>query len=59
MAALEEEQRKTRDALEALKNAVGDVETSLEANKGTVAGNVQGLEDRVDRVLTRLEELST
>lgn len=59
MAALEEEQRKTRDALEALKNAVGDVEASLEANKGTVAGNVQGLEDRVDRVLTRLEELST
>jgi nuclear migration protein JNM1 len=58
MAALEEEQRKTRDALEALRDAVGDVETSLEANKGTVAGNVQGLEDRVDRVLTRLEELS-
>ncbi|KIK39224.1 hypothetical protein CY34DRAFT_808523 [Suillus luteus UH-Slu-Lm8-n1] len=58
MAALEEEQRKTRDALEALKNAVGDVEMSLEANKGTVAGNVQGLEERVDRVLTRLEELS-
>lgn len=58
MVALEEEQRKTRDALEALKIAVGDVETSLEANKGTVAGNVQGLEDRVDRVLTRLEELS-
>lgn len=58
MAALEEEQRKTKDALEALKSAVGDVETSLEANKGTVAGNVQGLEDRVDRVLTRLEELS-
>lgn len=58
MAALEEEQRKTKDALEALKSAVGDVEASLEANKGTVAGNVQGLEDRVDRVLTRLEELS-
>jgi len=58
MTALEEEQRKTRDALEALKIAVGDVEVSLEANKGTVAGNVQGLEDRVDRVLTRLEELS-
>lgn len=58
MVALEEEQRKTRDALEALKIAVGDVEVSLEANKGTVAGNVQGLEDRVDRVLTRLEELS-
>lgn len=58
MAAFEEEQRKTRDALEALKSAVGDVEASLEANKETVAGNVQGLEDRVDRVLTRLEELS-
>jgi nuclear migration protein JNM1 len=58
MMALEEEQRKTREALEALKSAVGDVEASLEANRGTVATNVQGLEDRVDRVLTRLEELS-
>ncbi|KAG1812424.1 Dynamitin-domain-containing protein [Suillus subaureus] len=51
MVALEEEQHKTRDALELSK-------LRLEANKGTVAGNVQGLEDRVDRVLTRLEELS-
>lgn len=58
MTALEEEQRKTREALEALKSVVGDVEASLEANRGTVARNVQGLEDRVDRVLIRLEELS-
>ena len=58
MTALEEEQRKTREALEALKSAVGGVEASLEANRGTVARNVEGLEDRVDRVLTRLEELS-
>ncbi|OJA12987.1 hypothetical protein AZE42_06534 [Rhizopogon vesiculosus] len=58
MTALEEEQRKTREALEALKSAVADVEVSLEANRGTVASNVQGLEDRVDRVLSQLEEFS-
>ncbi|KAH7888454.1 Dynamitin-domain-containing protein [Phlebopus sp. FC_14] len=58
LASLEEEQRRTREALEALKGAVGDVERSLEANRSTVAGNVSGLEERVEKVLSKLEELS-
>ncbi|KAF9245040.1 Dynamitin-domain-containing protein [Melanogaster broomeanus] len=58
MTSLEEEQNRTREALEALKGAVTDVEASLEANRSTVAGNVKSLEDRVDIVLSRLEELS-
>ncbi|KAF8840015.1 hypothetical protein BDN67DRAFT_969158 [Paxillus ammoniavirescens] len=58
MASLEEEQRGTREALEALKSAVTDVEVSLEANRNTVAGNVRSLEDRVDQVLSNLEQLT-
>ncbi|KAH0827604.1 hypothetical protein J3R83DRAFT_4329 [Lanmaoa asiatica] len=58
MAAFEEEQRRTREALDALKDAVVDVEASLEANRTTVAGNVGSLEDRVEKVLIRLEEVS-
>lgn len=58
MAALEEEQRRTREALEALDSAVADVEASLEANRTTVAGNVRSLEDKVEKVLSRLEEVA-
>lgn len=58
MVALEEEQRRTREALEALDTAVANVEASLEANRGTVAGNVSSLEDRVERVLNRVEEVA-
>ncbi|KIJ67544.1 hypothetical protein HYDPIDRAFT_174002 [Hydnomerulius pinastri MD-312] len=58
MASLEEEQRRTKEALEALKGAVTDVEGSLEANRSTVASNVSSLEERVEKVLSRLEELS-
>lgn len=58
MSALEEEQRRTREALEALNSAVTNVEASLEANRSTVAGNVSNLEDRVDKVLNRLEEVA-
>ena len=58
MAALEEEQRRTREALEALSSAVADVEASLEANRTTVAGNVRSLEDKVEKVLSRLEEVA-
>lgn len=58
IAALEEEQRRAREALEALSNAVGDVEASLEANRSTVAGNVSSLEERVEKVLNRLEEVA-
>jgi nuclear migration protein JNM1 len=58
MATLEEEQRRTREALEALNGAVADVEASLEANRSTVAGNVSSLEDKVEKVLNRLEEVA-
>ncbi|KAH7923924.1 hypothetical protein BV22DRAFT_1091858 [Leucogyrophana mollusca] len=58
ISSLEEEQRRTHEALEALKGAVTSVENSLEANRGTVADNVKGLEQRVEGVLSRLEDLS-
>ncbi|KAF9222658.1 hypothetical protein BS17DRAFT_783206 [Gyrodon lividus] len=58
LASLEDEQRRTREALEALQGAVTAVDASIEANRGTVAGNVKSLEDRVEQVLTRLEGLS-
>ncbi|KAL4074274.1 Dynamitin-domain-containing protein [Scleroderma yunnanense] len=58
ISSLEEEQKRTREALEALKAAVENVEGSLEANRSTVAGNVSNLEERVVKVLDRLEELS-
>ncbi|KAF8441377.1 Dynamitin-domain-containing protein [Boletus edulis BED1] len=58
MAVLEEEQRRTREALEALNGAIANVESSLEANRSTVAGNVSSLEERVEKVLNRLEEVA-
>jgi len=58
MATLEEERRRTREALEALNGAVADVEASLEANRSKVAGNVSSLEDKVEKVLNRLEEVA-
>ncbi|KAI6000715.1 Dynamitin-domain-containing protein [Pisolithus albus] len=58
VAALEEEQKRTREALDELKTAVESVEGSLEANRNTVAGNVGNLEERVDNLLNRLESLS-
>ncbi|KIM69007.1 hypothetical protein SCLCIDRAFT_1208422 [Scleroderma citrinum Foug A] len=58
IASLEEEQKRTREALETLKAAVENVESSLDANRSTVAGNVSNLEERVDHVLDRLEGLS-
>ncbi|EGO25206.1 hypothetical protein SERLADRAFT_465021, partial [Serpula lacrymans var. lacrymans S7.9] len=38
ITTLEEEQRRTREALDALNGAVAEVESSLEANRGTVSG---------------------
>ena len=58
ITSLEEEQKRTREALETLKAAVENVESSLDANRSTVAGNVSNLEERVDHVLDRLEGLS-
>ncbi|KDQ57732.1 hypothetical protein JAAARDRAFT_47592 [Jaapia argillacea MUCL 33604] len=54
---LEEDQKKVREALEELGKAVGTVEKSLDENRGLVKGNVTGLEERVDGLLQRLEEL--
>jgi hypothetical protein len=58
LEGLEEEQRKTREALSELDIAVGAVENSLEDNRGVVRGNVHGLEGRVDALLGRLEDVS-
>ena len=57
LEGLEEEQKKTREALGELEAAVETVERSLEENRGVVRGNVGGLEGRVDVLLRRLEEL--
>lgn len=57
LETLEEEQRKTREALGELEVAVQTVEASLEENRNVVRGNVGGLEGRVDTLLRRLEEL--
>jgi nuclear migration protein JNM1 len=58
LESLEEEQRKMREALEELNGAVKTVEGSLDENQGLVKGNVSGLEERVEGLLRRLEELS-
>ncbi|KAI6038481.1 Dynamitin-domain-containing protein [Pisolithus marmoratus] len=58
VATLEEEQKRSREAFDALKTAVESVESSLEANRDTVAGNVSNLEERVDNLLNRLDALS-
>ncbi|KZP34195.1 hypothetical protein FIBSPDRAFT_809236 [Athelia psychrophila] len=58
LEGLEEEQRKMREALTELDEAVETVEESLEENQGLVKGNVSGLEERVDGLLRRLEEMS-
>ena len=58
LESLEEEQRKMRETLTELDDAVKTVESSLDANQSVVKGNVSGLEDRVDGLLRRLEGLS-
>lgn len=58
LEGLEEEQRKMREALEELDGAVKTVESSLVENQGLVKGNVSGLEERVEGLLRRLDELS-
>jgi nuclear migration protein JNM1 len=57
LEGLEEEQRKMREALEQLDGAVKTVEASLDENQGLVKGNVGGLDERVEGLLRRLEEL--
>lgn len=58
MTSLEEERKRTREVLEALKVAVDNVEGSLEANRTTVSGNVSNLEEKISKVLDRLESLA-
>jgi nuclear migration protein JNM1 len=54
---LEEEQRKTRNALVDLEKTVQTVEASLNENRKVVKNNVSGLEERVNSLLGRLEDL--
>ena len=54
---LEEEQKKMHSTLLQLQEAVQTVETSLDENREVVKNNVKGLEERVNGLLCRLEEL--
>ncbi|KAJ7262305.1 Dynamitin-domain-containing protein [Mycena haematopus] len=57
LEGLEEDQRKMREALGELDNAVKTIEKSLEENRDVVKGNVGGLEGRIDVLLKRVDEL--
>ncbi|KAI0633740.1 hypothetical protein C8Q77DRAFT_1260724 [Trametes polyzona] len=54
---LEEEQRRVRGALEELQRAVKGVEKSLTENENLVKGNVRELEDRIESVGRRMDDL--
>lgn len=47
-----------RGRLDVLTKAVEGVEKSLEDNANIMKGNVSGLEERIDLLLKRLDELS-
>ncbi|KAJ7647475.1 hypothetical protein FB45DRAFT_987216 [Roridomyces roridus] len=53
----EKDQRKMREALGELESAIGTIEKSLEENRGVVRGNVSGLENRIELLMKRVEEL--
>ena len=53
----EEEQRRTRAALEDLQKAVEGVEKSLAENEKLVKGNVRELEDRIDGLGRRVDDM--
>ena len=57
IGALEQEQLRGRTRLEVLTRAVEGVEKSLEENAAVVRGNVGGLEERVDKLMQRLDAL--
>jgi nuclear migration protein JNM1 len=57
LEGLEEEQKKTRDSLMDLSKALEAVETSLDGNRDVVKGNVKALEERVEGLLSRLDEI--
>lgn len=57
LEGLEEEQRRTRGALEELQRAVEGVEKSLTENEALVRGNVRELEERIEGVGRRMDDL--
>ncbi|THH17877.1 hypothetical protein EW146_g3033 [Bondarzewia mesenterica] len=58
LEGLETDQKKVREALEELSNAVDSLEASLDENGKLVKGNVSGLEDRIESLLKRVEQMS-
>lgn len=56
LGELEEEQRRTRAGLEEISRAVEGLEKSFDANTELVAGNLKGLQERLEAVQTRLVE---
>ena len=57
LAGLEDEQRRARAALEELARAVEGVEKSLGENEALVRGNVRELEERIDGLGRRVDDL--
>ncbi|KAF9502007.1 hypothetical protein BDN71DRAFT_1379376 [Pleurotus eryngii] len=57
LSSLETDQQGMHKSLDDLEEAMKTVEKSLEANQKVVRCNVAGLEERVDNLLGRLEEL--
>ncbi|EJF60466.1 hypothetical protein DICSQDRAFT_181373 [Dichomitus squalens LYAD-421 SS1] len=57
LEGLEEEQRRTRAALVDLQKAVEGVEKSLAENEKLVKGNVRELEDRIDGLGRRVDDM--
>ncbi|OSD01342.1 hypothetical protein PYCCODRAFT_1369725 [Trametes coccinea BRFM310] len=57
LEGLEEEQRRTHAALEELQRAVEGMEKSLAENEKLVKGNVRELEDRIEDVGRRMDDL--
>ncbi|KAI0731257.1 hypothetical protein C8Q76DRAFT_613011 [Earliella scabrosa] len=57
LEGLEEEQRRVRAALEDLQRAVEGVENSLQENEKLVKTNVRELEDRIDGLGRRVEDI--
>ena len=55
---LEDEQRRVRTALDDLRSAIESVEMSFEDNGKVVKSNISGLEERVELMLKRIEQLS-
>jgi len=57
LGTLEDEQRRGRERLDMLAKAVEGVEQSLDDNAVVVRGNVTGLEERIERLMKRLDAL--